>query len=81
MKTADYITINKKTDIDNLNNNILWALEYISEYKKSGGDFDPFTLLTGTENRKQKLYYESLQFLIDLERAANDYIDARRKCL
>jgi len=58
-----------------------WALDYIREYQKTGENFDPFAVLTDTENRQQKLFRECCDFLDDLETITNRFIDTRKKHL
>lgn len=58
-----------------------WAIDYIIEYHKSGEDFDPFTVLTGTESKRNKLFLECCSFLDDLETAKENFVNTRNKYL
>ena len=64
--------------MDNVFTLAKWADEYIKEYQKSG-DFDPYAALTGTEDRKQKIFLECVSYLYDLEKLAEDFRKTRDK--
>ena len=56
----------------NMESAIRWAEDYIKEYQKSG-DFDPFRELTGTADKKQRLFGECVDFLHALEMATETF--------
>lgn len=68
-------------DPDSYFDTVRWCLEYVTEYTKNGGDFDPFKILTGTDNNKSKLNTETLYFLDQLENLVLEYRKTRQKLL
>lgn len=69
----------EKQMIDNVLSVAKWAAEYIEEYEKSGHDFDPFKVLSGTDDKKSKLFTESINFLHELEETAETFKTIRHK--
>jgi hypothetical protein len=69
-----------KDDFSELENAVKWCNDFIIEYQKNG-DFDPFTALTGNENKRQKIYVECVNFLYSLESLTDDFKDIRKKYL
>lgn len=55
-----------------------WAADYITEYQKSG-NFDPFRALQGTEDREQRLFTESVNFLHEMQELTDAYRATRNK--
>ena len=58
-----------------------WAIDYIEEYLKSGEAFDPFEILTGTENKRTKLFYDCCVFLDELDNVTKQFTKIRNKYL
>ncbi len=77
----NYFTLNNKKDIETLNNKINYAMDVITDYRKNGEGFDPFRVLTGTENRQTKIYISSIEFLQNIAEAVDHYNAAQKKFL
>lgn len=67
----------EKQMIDNVLSAAKWAAEYIAEYEKSGREFDPFKVLSGTDDKKSKLFTESINFLHEIEETAESFRKTR----
>ena len=65
-------------NFENVASAATWAAEYIKEYNKSG-DFNPFALLTGTQDKKQQIFCECCDFLQTLEEATEKFRRTRDK--
>lgn len=68
-------------DTDGYIKSILFALDYVAEYQKNGGGFDPFKILTDTDDKKSKLNRESLAFLHEIENVIDEYRKTTKKCI
>lgn len=78
---SGYFTLNNKNDIEKLNNKINYAMDVIIDYRKNGPEFDPLAILTGTETRQDKFFYESCFFLDNIAEAVNNYNNALKNLL
>ena len=68
-------------DLKSYIDTIRFAMEYTIEYQKSGAGFDPFKVLTDTDDNKSKLNRESLNFLHEIEELIEQYRKTRKKFL
>ena len=57
---------------------IKWAEDYITE---NSGCFDPFKVLTGTEDKQQKLFGECVNFLSEVENLIEQFDNTRNKII
>lgn len=67
--------------LDDIITKAQWAIDYIIEYRKNPDCFDPLTVLTGTERKRNKLFLECCSFLDDLETAKENFVNTRNKYL
>lgn len=68
-------------DFDGYINTIQWARDFTIQYQINGGSFDPFKILTGTDDRQSKLNTESLNFLHEIESCVDQFRKTRKKYL
>ena len=57
-------------------NAMTWARDYCKEYQING-DFDPLAALSGTADRKQRLFGESVDYIENIRKATEDFINTR----
>ena len=67
-------------DNKKLFNKIKWAQDYIAAYNKKY-DFDPLKVLSGQENRKDKLYIVCCNFLGGIDEALYEFEKAQKAAL
>ena len=68
----------QQKQIDDLLITINWCNAYIEDFRKNG-DFDPLSILTDTETPQQKLFGVCIDFETAIEKAIEDFTEARRK--
>lgn len=61
-------------------NAMTWARDYCKEYQING-NFDPFAALSGTADGKQRLFGESVDYIENIRKATENYINTRNKIL
>jgi len=67
-----------KAEQENIINAMRWAAEYITEYNRSGGGFDPFAALTET-NKKQRHFINCVDLYEELARVTEAFREARAR--
>ena len=70
----------QQKQIDDLLRKISWCNEYI-EYFRNNEDFDPLAILTDTETKQQKLFDVCIDFEKTIEKAIENFTEARKETL
>ena len=65
---------------DTLNFRLSYVNQRINDFNETE-KFDPFSLMNGTETKKQKLFRADVELLTALEKAIEEHDKAQKECL